>query len=133
MASIPLALFVLLFGGWCIWSQRDLLAAHPEVAIVLRDQYPQAVGISGYYSAYDYVQKNVHNSVVIIENGLPYYLYDRDFTNSITRTRPADYIVYLQTPWLGYGGYPAILDQPAWSQVWALVYQDSEGRVYKHK
>ena len=131
--AIPLALLVLSFGGWCIWSQRDLLATIPENEIVLHDQYRQPVGVKGYYSAYDYIQKNIRNSVVIIENGLPYYLYDPGFTNSVTRSRPADYSVYLQTPWINEGGYPKSLDQPEWAQTWLLVYEDTEGRVYKHR
>jgi hypothetical protein len=131
--AIPLALFVLAFGSWCVWSQRDLLATYPKNEIVLHDQYRQSVGVDGYYSVYDYVQKNVRNSVVIIENGLPYYLYDPGFTNSVTRSRPADYIVYLQTPWINEGGYPETLDQPEWSQTWLLVYEDTQGRVYKRR
>jgi len=131
--AIALGLLVLVFGIWCVWSQRDLLATYPENEIVLHDQYPQAVGVDGYYSAYDFVQKNVRNSVTTIENGFPYYLYDPGFTNSVTRSRPADYIVYLQTPWINDGGYPETLNQPEWSQTWKLVYEDGEGRVYKRK
>ncbi|MBO9369269.1 MAG: hypothetical protein J7555_11075 [Chloroflexi bacterium] len=131
--AIPLALLVLAFGSWCVWSQRDLLATYPENEIVLHDQYRQSVGVDGYHSAYDYVQKNVRNSVVIIENGLPYYLYDPEFTNSVTRSRPADYIVYLRTSWINEGGYPETLNQPEWSQTWLLVYEDAEGRVYKRR
>ena len=130
---IPVVLLALAFGIWGDWSQRDLMETFPEKAIVLHDQYRKSVGVNGYYSAYDYVQNNVRNSVVIIENGLPYYLYDAGFTNSVTRSRPADYIVYLQTPWINKGGYPDMINQPKWSQTWQLVYEDTEGRVYKRK
>jgi hypothetical protein len=71
--------------------------------------------------------------VVIIENGLPFYLYDAGFTNSVTRSRPADYSVFLKTSWLGPGNYPKTLSQPNWSKIWQLVYEDTEGRVYKRK
>jgi hypothetical protein len=131
--SILLALFILAFGSWCVWSQHDLLETHPEKAIVLHDQYRQSVGVDGYYSAYDYVQKNVRNSVVIIENGMPYYLFDPGFTNSITRSRPPDYFVWLQTQWIDAGGYPDSLNQPEWTNTWLLVYEDTQGRVYKRK
>ena len=127
------ALVALATGIWGVWDQRNMMATFPEKAILLRDQYPQSVGVDGYYSAYDYVQKNVRNSVVAMENGLPYYLYDPGFTNSATRSRPADYIVYLQTPWINEGGYPETLDQPDWSRTWRLVYEDAEGRVYKRR
>ncbi len=131
--AIPLALAVLVLSAWIIWTQRDLLSTNPEKAIVLRDQYTASVGVDGYYSSYDYVRKNVHDSVVIVENGLPFYLYDAALTNSVTRSRPADYLVYLQTPWLGEGGYPDMLSQPEWSQNWQIVYEDPEGRVYQRK
>jgi hypothetical protein len=133
LVAIPLALLVLIFGIWCVWSQRDLMSTYPKNEIVLHDQYNHSVGVDGYYSAYDYVQKNVRNSIVIIENGLPFYLYDPGFTNSVTRSLPPDYIVYLQTAWIDKGGYPASLNQPEWSQKWLLVYEDSQGRVYKRK
>lgn len=131
--SSSLVLFVVAFSIWAIWVGRDLLEIFPENEIVLQDQYRTPVGVDGYYSAYDYVQRNVHNSVVIVENGLPYYLYDPGFTNSVTRSRPADYLVYLQTPWIDEGGYPETFDQPEWAQTWLLVYEDAEGRVYRRR
>jgi hypothetical protein len=131
--AVPLAIGVLAFGFWGVWSQRDLMNTYPQNAIVLHDWYNISVGVNGYYSAYDYVQKNVHNAVVIVENGLPYYLYDPGFTNSVTRSRPADYFVYFQDPWSAKGGYPETLSQSAWSQTWLLVYEDTKGRVYKRR
>ena len=131
--AISLAAIITGVSLGILWTQKDFWGTYPEKAFVLHDQYSEPVGVDGYCSAYDYVQKNVHNSVVIIENGLPYYLYDRGFTNSVTRSRPEDYIVYLQTNWLGEGGYPESLSQPEWSDKWQLVYEDPEGRVYKRK
>jgi hypothetical protein len=131
--AATLAFIVLVFGGWCVWTQRDLLATYPKNEIVLHDQYRQPVGVGGYYSAYDFVQKNVHHSIVIIENGYSYYLYDPGFTNSITRSRTPDYYVWLQTPWINGGGYPDTLNQSDWLQTWQLVYEDTQGRVYKHR
>jgi len=106
---------------------------NPANTIVLRDQYTHSVGVDGYYSAYDYVRKNVTNSVVWIENGLPFYLYGDQLTNSVTRSRPADYQVFLQTNWNGYSGFPSTLDTPEWNSQWTLVYADPEGKVYKRK
>jgi hypothetical protein len=124
---------LVLFTTWGVWSQRELLTTHPENAIVLRDQFRQPVGVDGYFSAYDYVQQNVHDSVVIIENGLPYYLYDEDFSNSVTRAQPADYIVYIRDASPGSAGYPATLEQSDWLATWELVYSDTEGRVYRRR
>ena len=132
-ASILLGVFLLFFTAFGIWSERDLLTSHPEMEFLLHDQYQQSVGVDGYHSAYDYVQKNINHSVVNIENGLPYYLYDPLISNSVTRSNSADYVVYLQTPWINEGGYPEYLDQPDWQNGWLLVYEDGEGRVYKRK
>jgi len=131
--SVPLGLAVLIFSCREIWLQRDLMSSYPENERVLNDQYPAPVGTGGYYSAYAYVQRNVHDSVVNIENGLPYYLFDPEFTNSVTRSRPADFVVYLQTPWLGEVTYPETLNQPQWLEAWQLVYEDSQGRVYQRR
>ncbi len=123
---------ILVIGGMIIRTQLDLLRIFPENKNVLHDPYQNAVGIDGYHSAYDYVQKNISNSIVIIENGLPFYLYDPQFTNSVTRSQPADFIVYVRDP-NETSGYPIEIDQDKWSQTWLLVYQDSEGRVYKRR
>jgi hypothetical protein len=101
--------------------------------LVLRDQYTSSVGTNGYFSAYDYIRRNVTNSVVWIENGLPFYLYGDQMTNSVTRSRQPDYRVFLQTNWIGNSGYPAMLNSADWKSKWDLVYQDSEGKVYKRK
>lgn len=131
--ALPLSILVLAVCVGCIYWQRDLLESSPSNLGVLHDQYKESVGVDGYASAYDYVQKNIRDSVVIIENGLPFYLYDPGFTNSVTRSRPPDYIVYLQTAWIDPGGYPDSLGQPEWTQSWQLVYEDEEGRVYARK
>ena len=101
--------------------------------IVLRDQYVRPVGVDGYYSAYDYIRKNVTNSVIWIDNGLPFYLYGDKITNSVTRSHMADYQVFLQTNWNGRYGYPSTLTTPEWNKKWILVYEDPEGRVYRHR
>ncbi len=129
---LALAVGMSAFGAW---SNRRLLKHKPDGDLVLRDQFEQPVGVDGYFSAYDYVQKNVHNATVIVENGLPYYLYDENLTNTVTRSRDADYFVAFQTAWVKgrQAGYPAMISQPEFAQNWELVYEDSEGRVYKRK
>lgn len=114
---------------------RGLLQFVPGGDLVLRDPFKEPVGVNGYFSAYDYVQKNVQNATVIVENGLPYYLYDENLTNTVTRSRDANYFVAFQTAW-GKGrqkGYPEMIFQPEFAQNWELVYEDSEGQVYKRK
>lgn len=130
-------MFVLAAGvsAYGVWKNQRLMAFRPGGEAVLRDPFEQAVGVNGYFSAYDYVQKNVHHAVVIVENGLPFYLYDRPFTNSVTRARDADYFVAFRTAWRNgqAEGYPEMLSHPEFARHWELVYEDAEGRVYQRK
>lgn len=132
--SMTVALVVLALAGWAVWAHADLLALNPKGDIVLRDAFREAVGVDGYHSAYDFAQKNIHNAVVLVENGEPYYTYDTGFTNSVTRSRPADYAVVFQTEKAsGESGYPEMVSTPEWGQTWNLIYEDSQGRVYRRK
>ena len=128
------AVLVLAVSAAYIAHERVYLTTDPANAIVLRDQFREPVGVDGYHSPYDYVYQNVRNSVVWVENGLPFYAYGPGFTNSVTRTRKADYLVALQTAWFGGDpAYPGMLSDPAWDQNWQLIYADSEGRVYQRR
>lgn len=133
--SALIIILILGLGAVGLRRNRGLLEYIPGGDLVLRDQFEQPVGVDGYFSAYDYVQKNAQNATVIVENGLPYYLYDENLTNSVTRSRDADYFVAFQTAWRKgrKEGYPEMIFQPEFEQNWELVYQDSEGRVYKRK
>lgn len=127
---IALAAGVSAFG---VWNNRNLLKYKPTGDLVLRDPFDKPVGTNGYYSAYDFVQKNVQNTTVIVENGLPYYLYDKNLTNTVTRSHDADYFVAFKTSWIRKEGFPEMIFQPEFEQNWLLIYEDSQGRVYKRK
>lgn len=133
--STILLLLALGLGAVGLRLNRGLLQYVPGGNLVLRDQFEEPVGAHGYFSAYDYVQKNAQNATVIVENGLPYYLYDEHLTNTVTRSRDADYFVAFQTAWIRgrQEAYPEMIFQPEFEQNWELVYEDSEGRVYKRK
>lgn len=123
----------IIFFAWGIWSQRDLLRFDPKRIILLRDQFEHPVGTGGYYSAYDYIQKNVRNATVIVENGLPFFLYDPGFTISVTRSKPADYIVFIKFPDKDFDAFASRTGTLQWDREWILVYEDSQGRVYRRK
>ncbi len=126
-----ITLIVVAFSGWFLWVGRTVISYRPANAIVLEDQFREPVGVNGYHSAYDYIHRNVRNSVVWVENGLPFYVYGPGFTNSTTRTRKSDYLVVFQTPWSGgIASYPDYLSDPGWQAGWRMVYEDSQGRVY---
>lgn len=120
-------------SSWFIYLNYPRVIPREENAIVLRDLYRTPVGVDGYYSAYDYIQKNIRDSVVWVENGYPFYVFGPDLTNTVSRSRPADYIVYFQTPIIDEGGYPETLASSEWNSEWHLIYEDSEGRVYQRK
>ncbi|MDO9546351.1 MAG: hypothetical protein Q7J07_06340 [Pelolinea sp.] len=123
---------VLIIAMGVIWSQILVLQKKPENAIILKDQFRESVGVDGYYSAYDYVQKNVRNSVVWVENGLPYYVYGPDYTNTVSRKTSADYIVVIKTDWFGDGTMqiPNYFDPVLWEDSYQVVYEDPHGVVF---
>lgn len=131
--SALIALLVLGVGAVGLRRNRGLLEYVPNGDAVLCDQFEESVGVDGYFSAYAYIQENVHHSTVIVENGLPYYLYDAQFTNTVTRSHDADYFVAFKTAWTKgrKEGFTEMLSAPDWEQTWTLVYEDAEGRVYK--
>ena len=135
IASILAAFMVLLFSLASVYLHRELFETNTRGDLVLRDQFKESVGVNGYWSAYEYVQQNVHNATVIVENGLPYYLYDEKFTNSVTRSHDADYFVAFKTAWNSgkKEEFPEMILAPEWEETWQLIYEDGQGRVYQRK
>lgn len=128
--QIGVALIPLCFSFWMVWDQQSLLEIIPKNNIVLSDYFREPVGINGYNSAYDYVQKNIHHSVIYVENGLPFYVYDAGFTNTTTRSLKADYWVIFR---MDDQKYPDDIATADWEKNWMLIYEDREGRVYQRK
>lgn len=131
--QVVLALILLAATGWQSVLNRGRFAMNEKNLIVLHDPFKKPVGVDGYRSAYDYIQKNVHHSVVWVENGMPFYLYDTELTNTVTRTEPAQYYAFFRTSLVSQNGYPTYLEEADWLQDWELVYQDPEGVVYKRR
>ena len=137
LPNMPIALAVTVFLAIVLFvSNKEALEKKQENAYVLHDQFSQPVGVDGYYSAYDYVQKNVHDSVVWVENGLPFYAYDPGYTNTVSRKAgSADYIIQIKTDWFGDGreALPAYFHPKRWEEYYSIVYEDPEGVVFKRK
>ncbi|RJQ42072.1 MAG: hypothetical protein C4545_05260 [Anaerolineaceae bacterium] len=139
--ALPRAAAALLAGTalagstFFIYQQRESMQAVPQNVIILHDQFREPVGVQGYRSAYDYIQKNVHDAVVWVENGLPFYLYDAGFTNTVSRESQADYVVGFRKDWFGEGemDYPALIEKLLASQTYEIVYQDTQGIVLHQK
>ena len=126
---------VITICGLVIWQEHGNLKYNSNGKHTLQDQFHKNVGAQGYYSAYDYVRKNIRDSIIYVENGLPYYVYGPGFTNSVSRQESADYIVVFQTDWSSSDydvlGYSDLYETEDWNSNWILVYQDMQGRVYQ--
>jgi hypothetical protein len=141
-----LALLILGLSAWLIWNDRGLLNYVPENGIVLCDQFREPVGKDGYHSAYDYLQKNIRNAVIQVENGMLYYAYGPGYTNAPTKLQypwgmqdrvpqlTPDYFLVFERPWMGgESGYNESLNTPEWAERWQLIYEDGEGRLYRRR
>ena len=115
-----------------ICAQATVLEKKPENAIILKDQFRMPVGVKGYYSVYDYIQKNVRDSIVWVENGLEYYVYGQSYTNTVSRENSPDYVVVIKTDWFGEGGLeiPSYFDPDGWQNYYSVVYEDPQGTVF---
>jgi len=114
------SLIVVTMCGYFI-LQIDILRLMPEYANLLERPYTDYN--SEYASVSDYIDEHIHNSVVWIEGTHHFFAYDKEFTNSITRSKDADYVVIVnESP------------EEFWFNItfWDLVYQDSKGYIFKN-
>jgi hypothetical protein len=133
--QIACIVLVITICGMVTWQEHGFLKYNPHGIHTLKDQFHKNVGAQGYYSAYDYIRQNIRNSIIYVENGLPYYVYGPGFTNSVSRQESADYLVVFQTDWSSSDyavlGYSDSYETQDWNSKWILIYQDSQGRVYQ--
>ncbi len=141
------AALIVTLGAAVFLPNRDLLRIYPGNDIVLRDQFREAVGVDGYFSAYDYVRRNIRDSVVQIDHGLMYYVYGEGYTNRPTKLHyplgledrlpqrdPQYYVTFCANFWSYQPEEcPAYLESAAFLEHWQLRYQDDFGRVYQRK
>jgi len=130
-----LALIGLAACAFFLWRMRQQVRPVPQNEIILHDQFEQPVGVDGYYSAYDYARKNIRNSTIIVDNGLPFYAYDSGFTNSTACSGHADYFIVFNTDRdkMEPNDYPEYISTASWKQDWDVVYEDPYSRVYKRR
>ena len=114
---------VLLLGTSILFfdMQKDILEVLPERANILVRSYQDDQ--ADYPSVFDYLDEHISHSTVWVEGDLNFYGYDPAFTNSTTRSKPADYIV--------------VVDQSLddlWfdSTKWDLIYQDAQGYILRN-
>lgn len=99
----------------------EILKVRPKSADPLQRSYHDLQ--ADYPSIYDYLDEHINNATVWVEGDLNYYGYDPAFSNTTTRSRPADYILVKDLP----------LDD-LWfdSSSWELIYQDSHGYILRN-
>jgi len=122
-----------IFSMYLLSEHKVSLKIKPENEYILHDQFDQPVGVDGYYSAYDYIQRNANSSIVWVENGLPFYIYDPHFTNSVSRKKAPDYIVLIKNDWFGETGrrlIPAYFPSN-WEGIYEVIYDDPQGVVFQ--
>lgn len=124
---------VLIALGLMIYT-RDLYRLNPQNAIVLRDEFRQPVGVDGYHSAYDFVQKNLRNAVIQIEGGVFYYMYGPGYTNSPTKRHyplgREHMVPQLDPQYLVVIPHGDPFEPSAdFMKKWKIIYRDPEGIV----
>ena len=115
------AVILLVAAGFFVW-QADLLRAVPGNAWPLYRSYKD--NDAPYLSVFDYIDENIHDAVIWVEGSQSHYAYDPDFTNSVTRSEPADYIVAVNR---------TIDDLWITEDEWEVLYQDRYGTIYQRK
>ncbi len=137
-AQAVMAGLFFLAGLYTLADHRGNLRLIPGNAIVLRDEFHEPVGVDGYHSPYDYVQRNIRNSVIEDNGGVFYYLYGPGYTNSPTKRQYPLGRAYM-VPQLEPQYYVVVPHgdefpiTPEWEAKWKLLYRDPEGMVFERR
>ena len=140
-----ISLAIIVFTVFSINKFKAFFSIEVERAIILKDQFSEPVGVDGYYSAYDYIQKNIRNSVIQIENGLPYYVYGPGYTNTPTKSQYPlgspelvpqsipDYFLIFKDNWWGKDdtSYTKLISNMSNSEDWIYLYQDPKAVLFQ--
>ncbi|MBI4926776.1 MAG: hypothetical protein HY835_03345, partial [Anaerolineae bacterium] len=121
-----------------VWASQGVFRLDPANAIVLRDEFREPVGVDGYHSAYDYIQKNIHDAVIEMNGGVFYYMYGPGYTNSPTKRQyplgRADRVPQLEAQYfviIPHGD--EVVLSAEWEAKWKLLYRDPEGYVFERR
>jgi len=132
-------LLVFSFTFGLTFERRDLLKLYPQKQAVIQNYFSEPVGSSGYYSAYDYINKNFHGAKIRIDNGLPFYAYGKEFENfptvapyplwsdSLASIKIDTYLIFKDEN----HPYPDYLGSKEFLTNWVIVYEDEVSRIYR--
>jgi hypothetical protein len=132
-------LLVFSFTLGLTFERHDLLKIYPQKQAIIQNYFSEPVGSSGYYSAYDYIQKNFHGAKIRIDNGLPFYAYGEGFENfptvapyplwsdSLESIKIDTYLIFTDEN----HPYPDYLASQEFLANWVIVYEDEVSRIYR--
>lgn len=121
-------------------NPAQMLGLDPANERVLREPSAQPVGQGGYWSAYDFVRREIHHAVVLYANGQRFYLYEYPYTNTLTpgAVHPLGLAHVVEHPRPDYlvifpyeSGITPIFEVEAWPDGWQLIYGDAQATVYR--
>ena len=83
---------------------------------------PYTVNNAQFLSVFDFIDENIHNSIIWVEGAQSFFAYDPDFTNSISTKKPSDYIIFVD-----------IEEQDIWIDMdkWQKIYEDERGMIFQ--
>lgn len=141
-----ISLVIIIFTLISINVFKAFFSIETKRAIILKDQFSEPVGVNGYYSAYDYIQKNIRNSVIQIENGMLYYIYGPGYTNTpiksgyplgnsdlVLQSEP-DYFLVIRDNWWSKkedSGSTDLISNLSNSEDWIYLYQDPKAVLFQ--
>jgi len=104
----------------------------PEKNLAFVDCFSQPVGEGPYRSAYDYVNRNIHDSAIHFVGHLSIYCFGPGYTNTLVSSADdAQYVVAVPVPWTEQAEFPDFLASEAWQRDWQRCYADARGVVYR--
>ncbi len=141
--QIIITIIILFLSIFVLWNQRDIFQTGDVNRIVLFTPYKESGSNPDYRDVYDFVQKNIRNSTILIVEGLPYFTYGPGFTNSPTKLQyplgqpntvpqlTPEFL--LVTPNFWNHEWPEILNDGDYLGSWNLIYEDETGIVFQKK
>ncbi|MBT3239928.1 MAG: hypothetical protein HON98_04485 [Chloroflexi bacterium] len=139
--EISFSIIILLLSIFIVWDQRHLLQTGEVNKIVLLTPYKEPSSNTEYRDVYDFIQQNIRNSNIFIIEGLPYFTYGTNFTNSPTKLQyplgQPDTVPQLTpefllvTPNYWNHEWPGELQNDELMASWHLIYKDESGKVFQ--
>lgn len=124
-------------GILLILNVTDFFTINEDHLANLQAPEHAVVGVDGYASVYDYVQREIHDAVLYYDDYGPFYAYDTEFSNHlINAIYPLGMTGFLDLPQMdciyhrNYAERSNAAPDVSSDPEWRLLYDDGLGRVY---